>query len=332
MQEENNHKIWELIAGKIHDELSSEETAELGDALEQAQNKKFLEEAEKIHEKLKHLTYQGGNVSERSWGRVSSFMRRKKIRILLSITRYAAIVVFALVAGYLLNREEPAEPAPTRISEISVPLGQMSQITLFDGTEVWLNSGTTLRYGSDFGESTRDVSLNGEAFFKVRQSTVPFRVKLKDSEVEVTGTSFNVVSFGEENYSEVTLVEGKVKINTPGGREIAELQPSEQITLLRDSHEGILKMVDTGFYMSWTAGKIVFEDERLADVTRKLERWYNVEISFSDNSIGEYRFSGTILKNKPLDQIVKAFALLLPVRIEYSNNLNMKDTVLILKK
>jgi ferric-dicitrate binding protein FerR (iron transport regulator) len=174
--------------------------------------------------------------------------------------------------GFGTRGRSPAQPAGRYSStcrwksEISVPLGQMSQVTLFDGTEVWLNSGTTLRYESNFGEISRDVSLDGEAYFRVRPGDVPFKVRLKDSEVEVFGTSFNVVSFKEENYSEVTLVEGSVKVNTLNGKEIAQLQPSEQLTLQGDSREGILKKVDTGFYMSWTEGKIVFEDERLSDV------------------------------------------------------------------
>ncbi len=332
MKEENENKIWELVAGKIHGELSEEEAAELDIVLKQEENIGILANAEKLHNRLKYLPYREKDASARSWGRITGYLQGKKIRLLLSVSKYAAIVVFALGAGLLLNRQEEIVPRAAGISEISVPLGQMSQVTLFDGTEVWLNSGTTLRYESNFGEISRDVSLNGEAYFRVRPGDVPFKVRLKDSEVEVFGTSFNVVSFKEEDYSEVTLVEGSVKVNTLNGKKIAQLQPSEQLTLQGDSREGILKKVDTGFYMSWTEGKIVFEDERLSDVATKLERWYNVEIIFSDQSIGEYRFSGTILKNKPLDQIVKAFTLLLPVRVKYSNNINRKDSVLISKK
>jgi transmembrane sensor len=331
MKEENENKIWELVAGKIHGELSDEEVAELDNLLKQEENRGILANAENLHNRLKYLPYSEKDASARSWGRITGYMQGKKIRLLLSVSKYAAIVVLALGAGLLLNRQEKVQDV-VRTSEISVPLGQMSHVTLFDGTEVWLNSGTTLRYESNFGEISRNVSLDGEAFFRVRPGDVPFKVRLKDSEVEVFGTSFNVVSFKEENYSEVTLVEGSVKVNMLNGLEIAQLQPSEQLTLQGDSREGILKKVDTGFYMSWTEGKIVFEDECLSDVVSKLERWYNVEISFADPSIGKCRFSGTILKNKPLDQIVKAFTLLLPLRIEYSNNLNMKDTVLILKK
>jgi transmembrane sensor len=331
MKEENENKIWELVAGKIHGELSDEEAAELDIVLKQEENRGILADAEKLHNRLKYLPHREKDASARSWGRITGYMQGKKIRLLLSVSKYAAIVVLALGAGLLLNRQEKVQDV-VRTSEISVPLGQMSHVTLFDGTEVWLNSGTTLRYESNFGEISRNVSLDGEAFFRVRPGDVPFKVRLKDSEVEVFGTSFNVVSFKEENYSEVTLVEGSVKVNMLNGLEIAQLQPSEQLTLQGDSREGILKKVDTGFYMSWTEGKIVFEDECLSDVVSKLERWYNVEISFADPSIGKCRFSGTILKNKPLDQIVKAFTLLLPLRIEYSNNLNMKDTVLILKK
>jgi ferric-dicitrate binding protein FerR (iron transport regulator) len=268
----------------------------------------------------------------RSWEKVAARQRRRKIRVLFEFSKYAAIVILAIFAGSLLHRGKTPVQNATGITEIYVPLGQMSQVTLPDSSRVWLNSGTTLRYANHFGTENREVSLQGEAFFKVKHSGMPFRVKLKKSEVEVLGTSFNVVSFNNDPFSEVTLVEGKVKINDSSGREVVNLKPSEQIRLSDDLKNNSLKKVNTGFFTSWTEGKIVFEEERLAEIIPQLQRWYNVEIRLSDEAIGNYRFSGTILKNKPVDQIVKAFSLLLPVHIQYTNNLNKKDTVFISKK
>ena len=209
----------------------------------------------------------------------------------------------------------------------------MSQITLFDGTQVWLNSGTTLWYENNFGENSRNVKLHGEAFFKVKPGSIPFKVKLKNIEVEVLGTSFNAISYIDDNFSCVTLVEGKVKINnSSSGKEILQLKPSEQVTLSDDLHNNTIKNVNTNFYVSWTEGKIVFEEQRIADIAVQLERWYNVDISFADEKIGEYHFTGTILRDKPLNQIVTAFEMLLPVKIEYISNLDKKDSILIMLK
>jgi ferric-dicitrate binding protein FerR (iron transport regulator) len=110
-------------------------------------------------------------------------------------------------------------------------------------------------------------------------------------------------------------------MNTLSGKEIIQLKPSQQITVSEDLKSNSLKTVDTGFYKSWTEGKIVFHEERLADIILRLERWYNVDIRLANPKIGDLCFSGTILKNKPFDQIVKAFEILLPVKIEYQNKM-----------
>jgi ferric-dicitrate binding protein FerR (iron transport regulator) len=238
----------------------------------------------------------------------------------------------AFFVGTLININWKKEVSEPLFSEINVPLGQMSNITLYDGTQVWLNSGTSLKYANDFGGKNRNIILEGEAFFKVKHDKIPFKVQLKNCEIEVLGTSFNAKSFSDENFSEVTLVEGSVKMNMLSGKEIVRLQPSEQITVSEDLKNNCLKTVDTGFYKSWTEGKIVFHEERLADIVLRLERWYNVDIQVATPKIGDLNFSGTILKNKPFDQIAKAFEILLPVKIEYQNKMGEKDVVIISKK
>ncbi len=86
------------------------------------------------------------------------------------------------------------------------------------------------------------------------------------------------------------------------------------------------------FYQSWIAGQIRFDEERLADVARRMERWYNVEIKFADETTRNLRFTGTVLKNKPVDQSIQAISLLLPIRVKYENNLATKDVITISKK
>ena len=252
--------------------------------------------------------------------------------MLFNISKYAAIIILAFFIGTLININWKSKVEEPLFSEINVPLGQMSNITLYDGTQVWLNSGTSLKYANDFGGKNRNIILDGEAFFKVKHDEIPFKVQLKNCEVEVLGTSFNAKSFSDENLSEVTLVEGSVKMNTLLGKEIVILEPSQRITLSGDLKNNSLKMVDTDFYKSWTEGKIVFKEERLADIILRLERWYNVDIQLANPQIGDLSFSGTILKNKPFNQIVKAFEILLPVKIDYQNKLGEKDLIIISKK
>jgi ferric-dicitrate binding protein FerR (iron transport regulator) len=332
MNEKEQHNFWELIVGKLLSENDKEEEKKLEAFLREEENQNHFRQASNIHQKLYKTKPLRDISSAHSWERVTHYLHREKIRVLITVTKYAAVVLLALFIGTQLDPGEGGRDKTPLFAEISVPLGQMSNITLYDGTQVWLNSGTTLKYAKDFGENSRKVVLNGEAFFKVKPDKIPFKVQLKNSEIEVLGTSFNAISFHDEDYCQVTLVEGLVKMNTLAGKEIARMEPSQQMTLSSDLKEISLKTVDTGFYQSWTDGKIVFHEERLADITFRLERWYNVDIVLGNTEIGEMRFSGTILKNKPFDQIAKAFELLLPVKVDYQNNLGKKDVVTISKR
>lgn len=332
MEKEDQNKFWELAAGKIHGENGPSEAIELGEFLKSQGNRNSFKHLQNIHDKLYKARPLTKVSRERSWGKINHYFMEKRIRIFISVTKYAAVLLVAFLLGNIFRSVWTLSPEPGQMAEISVPLGQMSEITLYDGTHVWLNSGTTLQYTSKFGKADRTVFLDGEAFFKVIHGNLPFRVKLKNSEIEVLGTSFNAVSYKNESISYVTLVEGSVNLNSLSGEKITTIKPSQQITIPENLDDVHVSTVDAGFYYSWTEGKIVFDEERLEDIAARLERWYNVEIRLVGKGTGDLRFSGTILKNKPLDQIVKAFELLLPVAVNYQNNLQNKDILIISKQ
>ena len=325
-------KFWELAAGKLLGETDKAAEEQFRKMMEDDGNQQNFTRLNQIHRQLHHIKSLNGASSSRSWQRVKENLQQRRLRLVYAIACYAAVIILAVLAGTLININWSGKAITEQFSEISVPPGQMSSITLYDGTEVWLNSETTLTYSNNFGEKLRKVTLTGEAYFKVKKSEVPFLVELKNSEIEVLGTSFNIVSFPNDDYSQVTLVEGSVQVNTLGGKEITRLEPAEQLTISDNLQDVKLKTVNTEFYKSWTEGKIVFQEERLADITERLERWYNVEIVLNDMEIEDLRFCGTILKNKPFDQIAKAFEILLPVKVDYQNNIGKKDVILISKK
>jgi ferric-dicitrate binding protein FerR (iron transport regulator) len=332
MEKEDQNKFWELAAGKIHGENEPSEAVELDDLLKKQENSSSFKQLQNIHDKLHKAKPLTGVSRERSWGKINGYFRAKRARIFVSVTKYAAILLVAFLLGNIFRSVWTLGPETGQMAEITVPLGQMSEVTLYDGTHVWLNSGTTLQYTDKFGKKNRNISLDGEAFFKVTHSKIPFRVKLKNSEIEVLGTSFNAISYKNENISYVTLVEGSVNINSLSGEKITTIKPSQQITIPENLKDTKVNSVNASFYYSWTEGKIVFEEERLEDVAARLERWYNVEIRLEGQGTADLRFSGTVLKNKPLNQIVKAFDLLLPVSVNYQNNLQSKDVLIISKQ
>lgn len=334
MNKTNQDKIWELAASKIHDEADKTEATELKEMIQQENHKKVYRSVNEMHEKLKETAPLRHSSGSHSWEKVTQYFKQKQFRLYLNISKYAAILLLAFLLGTLINYQwKPAAKFPPAYNEIYVPLGQMSEITLSDGTHVWLNSGTTLKYPENFGSKSRDVMLTGEAFFKVTHSEIPFKVKIKNNEVEVLGTTFAAVAYPDENFSQVTLVEGKVQINDNTGHTLTQLKPRQQANLPDDSKEKITtKSVNTIFYESWVNGEIKFDNERLADVARRMERWYNVEIQFTSKEASDLKFTGTILKNKPIDQSMKAISLLLPIEVKYKNNLDIKDVITISKK
>ncbi len=333
MNESNQDKIWELSASEIHHEANPTEKTELEDLLKHPENRKIYDDVNNFHRKLPKTEPLTHSSASRSWYRITRYFSNKKVKLYLKISKYAAIVILAFGLGTLFHINwKPVPEIPPVYTEVFVPLGQMSELTLSDGTHVWLNSGTTLRYASNFGEDARKVELTGEAFFKVTKDEIPFKVLIKNNEVEVLGTTFAAEAYPDEDFSRVTLVEGAVQLNDMNGRTLKQVSPTQQVTLPDNPRKTIKTAeVNTAFYQSWINGEIKFDDERLADVARRMERWYNVEIRFTSEEARNIKFTGTVLKNKPIDQSLKAICVLLRLEAEFKSNLNTKDVITISK-
>lgn len=226
----------------------------------------------------------------------------------LRLLRYAALIILAFLVGgssvYFLQHVSGKRPVP--FNEIIVPPGESAEVVLADQTHVWLNSGARLSYPSDFQGRNREVRLTGEAFFEVTHDKKrPFQVITPRLTVNVLGTTFNVEAFRDSWFTGVTLVEGKVTLETGQGRLLATLSPDEHARYDAGDEKIEISKVSTDLFTSWKEGKILFRDEKLSDIAQKIERWYNVEIVFDDEPVRDLRFTGSILKNKPVDQIMQ---------------------------
>ncbi len=177
---------------------------------------------------------------------------------------------------------------PTAWNSIQTPKGGEYRLTLSDGTRVYLNAMSTLRFPVAFDEDTRTVELSGEAYFEVSHSGHPFVVKTQLMEVEVMGTAFNLSAYPDE-MSHTTLVTGSVKVSAPkAGTRL--LLPSQQASLSPNGGTLKIKRVDTDCFTAWTQGKILFKDERLDEMMKQLSRWYDMEVRFTDPSLEALRF------------------------------------------
>lgn len=258
----------------------------------------------------------------RAWDELKSDKRfsRKGKRVILSVLKYAAIAVlllcFGSLAQYFLSPNLKTDPIYLEQTQFEVPFGQMSKITLPDGTLIHLNSGSKLSYKNNFSSGNRNVDLTGEAFFDVKTDKEhPFTVNTTGAiNMKVYGTSFNVRAYPEDREINATLVEGSIGILDNSGNELTRLAPGENAKYSDDFKRIVVAQVDTEFYTSWKDGLVTFRNESLEQISLKIERWYNVEIVIENPELANELYNGTIMKNKPIDQILEVFRLTSPLK------------------
>lgn len=200
----------------------------------------------------------------------------------------------------------------TGLNAISTPRGGQYHIALPDGTNVWINAGSTLRFPSSFEDMPeRRVQLNGEAYFEVasvktvfgmqkRARRVPFIVQTNKQEVTVLGTHFNINSYDDEPNIKTTLLEGLVKVTSASADEM--IKPGQQA--VNDGATIMVKKADTQMAVAWKNGEFMFAMENLRSIMRKVTRWYNVQVDYADPEIGNKPFSGTISKFKNVSEVL----------------------------
>ena len=188
-------------------------------------------------------------------------------------------------------------------NELIIPKGGEYQVMLADGTKVWLNSASRLIYPQSFMGKERRVVLSGEAFFDVAHDAErPFIVETSRMNVKVLGTRFNVNDYDDNEEVSTTLVNGSVEI-VSGGQQAFRLVPGEQAYGKENELEK--REVNVRLYTSWIDGKFLFNNTELEEIAKQISRWYDVEIFFSNESVKKVRFTGAIVKFKPLDDLVR---------------------------
>lgn len=185
---------------------------------------------------------------------------------------------------------------------LSTPRGGEFQLVLPDGTKVWLNAASSLRFPTKFTGTERTVYLSGEAYFEVaQQASQPFQVQVSNGlKVAVLGTGFNIMAYDDENVMNTTLVSGKVKVIAPGGNSVL-LSPSEQAVLARGSRDLSVSEADIDKTIAWKMGMFEFDDDDISTVMRQLARWYDVNVKFS-GPVPDKHYTGSIRKQSTLSQ------------------------------
>ncbi|MCL3779180.1 DUF4974 domain-containing protein [Prolixibacteraceae bacterium JC049] len=196
----------------------------------------------------------------------------------------------------------------TQYNTLFVPRGGEYFLTLVDGTKVWLNSESKLKYPLQFTGKEREVYLEGEACFEVAHNKQqPFVVNSGEQKVVVLGTTFNVKNYSEENKFTATLLEGAVQLqlnDKTGDEQLFFLKPNDQLVLNKISSNVTQQKVIASDVLMWREGQLVFSGKTLKEITQTLERWYNVEFEFAAPKKAGYKFTGTLFRYKDIEEIL----------------------------
>jgi ferric-dicitrate binding protein FerR (iron transport regulator) len=362
-------RIWEIVAKKLAGEASVHELEELEETLRNNPELHYSlqtisdlwfhslpvsEDASQAFDRhLERMKAQGIEMESADNQELVEFEERpNKFRWLKWMA--AATVLFIAGWYFLLKDSSPASsnsfPALALNSEVSTKNGSRSKIMLPDGTQVWLNAGSKLTYGKEFGNSQREVTLTGEAYFDVvKDSARPFLIHARNVDIRVLGTAFNVKSYPGDKTTETSLIRGSVEVsikNRP--KEKIILKPNEKLVVnaeldsieakpsqpqvakaIRNAPQVVLDQVN--FHekeqviveTSWVENILIFDAETFAELAPKLERWYGVKIIFTSQDIQNIRLTGSF-KGESLQTALKG------LKITANFNYTIKnDTVII---
>ncbi|HWS01604.1 MAG TPA: FecR domain-containing protein [Prolixibacteraceae bacterium] len=274
--------------------------------------------------KLKDIWDSTLKAPDRTAEQLALFYQRAYIRsrksyktFILRAAALAAVLVIAAIIVVLVP-QMPEIPEET-FQVFTVPLGSRSKVTLVDGTEVNLNSGSELTVSNQFSGKNRVATLSGEAFFNVKSdSKHPFLVRTSQFDIRVTGTKFNVCAYNEDVLSTATLAEGKIELQIRKEDKVLDINPGEKFAFNRTAQNFTLSEADVEQEIAWKNGEFIFKKIMFPDLVKRLERWYDVRLISTDEHLANYSYSGRFKNQETIWQVFDALKLTSP--IDYSRS------------
>lgn len=235
-------------------------------------------------------------------------------------------IIVMTLAGIALFRQGARQKAPSAVamSEIVAPKGAKTHIVLADGTAIWLNAGSKLRYPSNFSLEHREVFLTGEAYFKVpHDNKHSFVVHTADATIRDLGTTFNVKAYTGSAVTEATLIEGAIEVSLEKDPQKKIRMSAGEKLVLHNKQPKVSKIVPYAktndiVETAWVADKLIFRNERFEDLARMMERRYNVAIVIKDDTVKNYRLTG-IFKDEDITEALKLLQVIVPFTIKTNN-------------
>lgn len=240
--------------------------------------------------------------------------RAKSHKLYRSVAAIAASLALVVSAGFLFFQGEDV----SSLSEVVVPAGEKTEVTLPDGTHVWVNSQSTLSYPSVFKKSVREVELKGEAFFEVHANPKhPFVVNTPYGKITVLGTKFNVCSYQGDRSSQTALLEGSLRYELAG--KTVMMDPGDLVTF--DGSKILISKTDASQYKSWIDGLITYDDILFPMLLDRLSRIYHVDFDIQTTLFDNESIRVAFSEQDSLDEILRAVQALLPIRLTKDGDL-----------
>lgn len=322
-----NQDIKAIIFRYFRGKLEEGEHEDLLNWLKDRENSLYFESVKQEWEKQPELDQLGARNLDRLNYRLKTATEKHQKPLMLKWWFQASAVAALLLIGLLLgNIFQFLIQKKNSFSEqlvFETPRGQKSLVRLPDGSEVWLNAKSKLTY-TTFTENHRGVQLTGEAFFSVkRNEKAPFVVNTDECEVEVLGTTFNVMAYKEFGRQEITLLSGKVIVHTEDADQ--EIKPGQSM-ILKD-HHGRIAEVTSADASGWVENKFNFRNIPLSELMKRLENWYDVDITLENTTGREVSFTGTFKNEETIWQVLDAISVYTPITYKKTNLRKIKITV-----
>lgn len=227
--------------------------------------------------------------------------------IYIQVMKIAAVFLVAIFVSHFLFPDSKPENS-IAMQTIHVPAGQRAEITLVDGTKVWLNAKTTFTFPNYFSNSSRNVTLDGEGFFDVSSNKLkPFIVKTEKYDIKVLGTKFNLMAYSGKGIFETSLLEGSVEVLKSGGSKGILINPNERI--FQENNRLVIAPIIHPNHFLWKEGIISFNDESFPEMVNKLELYFDLHIEIKNDKILNYRCTGKFRTKDGVEHILKVLQL-----------------------
>jgi transmembrane sensor len=320
-----NNPIEELIPSWFQGTLSPEEREKVEQwKAASEENRQVFADSLRAWEGTEQLRLMKKYDPEKALQKVNEKIKKQaRIRVIDIFQKAAAVLILPLLVATLwfaLQKPQKTDEPFIAWHTLEIPAGMRSEFYLPDSTRVYLNSKTSLSYPLIFSDTIREVKLSGEAYFEVTENKkVPFIVNTGRINIEVTGTEFIATRYPHEELTEIVLIEGGINLFQgeyhTTKKDIIQLKPGEKIFCADSDSKMIIEKVDTEKYTAWKNGILLFRDDPMPDVVRRLNRWFNVDIQLEGPELRNWSYTATF-EDESLDQVLELLKISAP--IEYT--------------